>query len=204
MSLESPVNQALDWLQQLRKTCEQLFCSLAVKTSSRPPLQSTPHVESHLEQLHGLQTKWSEIIAECKNTVVIFRIKLTVLFFTIVETHRQRQQHLDSLLEQQEQLDMNVTLLLETLHQASETLHQQLEEAKSLWKGALVGNKPTVSSVLEYAVRVAGAISAPPDYQEDTGCIHFTPAPTEEMIRSSKMARWSFINTQTNNLFSFG
>ncbi|EME30447.1 uncharacterized protein Gasu_23480 [Galdieria sulphuraria] len=89
-------------------------------------------------------------------------------------------------------LDSRIAKILERLLLALESLHSLLTESQPILQSSSLLQKSTLSEILSLAMRITGSLSAPTNYEEETSnAAEFAPAPTEEMIRVSKMAQWS-------------
>lgn len=99
--------------------------------------------------------------------------------------------YLEYLMQVEKDLDRRNATVLEKLLHALETLHTSLEEARPILQSSSLSRKPSLSDVLSLAVRITSSLSAPMNYDEEyANTVQFAPAPTEEMIRASKLAQW--------------
>jgi len=138
---------------------------------SRSPSEASK-LESRLSHLVTLQSQLYSIMED-------------------LEKHKERQSYLEYLVQVEKDLDNRIASVLEKLLQALGRLHVTLEETQPVLQ-SLSLPKSTLSEILSFAVRITGSLSAPTNYQEESlDAAHFAPAPTEEMIRESKMAQWN-------------
>ncbi|GJQ11063.1 hypothetical protein GpartN1_g2854.t1 [Galdieria partita] len=171
----SATSLAQTWLLEFRSSCQQLFQLVLEETR-----QSSYSLDS--SESNQLQTLWSRLL------------KLQSQLPNIVEQleqHKERQMYLEYLTQVERDLDMRIATVLEKLLHALESLHNLLKESQPLLQSSALSPKSTLSEILSSAIRITGSLSAPTNYEEGTlSGADFAPAPTEEMIRASKMAQW--------------
>ncbi|KAA8493036.1 putative mediator of RNA polymerase II transcription subunit 4 [Porphyridium purpureum] len=187
---EEPVRDAV--VREM-KGMEQLVATLMAELGTALVKQSAQHV-ARVDELAGR-------IASAQRAIVEYVPRL-------VEQQALHAQIL-KLEKYNQQLDDLVQVSALKVYETEAALMDEIELARSLMPAADASGADTAHDIepdelVQYAARVRGCLGAPPNWDVSRPLPHgfFPPAPSEEMMRSSKLGELSAPETFKNVLLS--